>query len=144
MALVTSDSTTLTGSLPAPLELVFALLTDPKKMPQWIASCRGVNADGPVKKGTRLTIEFARRSTEFLITDFTPPELFGWTEMGARTGSQTVFKLAFAGATTTVTMRHVWSPKTLRAWILGAVLRRRNARRMFDTAMVELRRMLGR
>ena len=143
MALQTSDSTVLSGSLPAPLEQVFALLTDPTKLPHWLSGCRSVSPTTPLKKGARLKIEFARGSTEFMITDLTPPEIFGWTEQG-RTGLKTLFKLEFAGSTTTVTMRQVWSPKNLRAWFLGSLLRRRSARRMFDTAMVELRRMLGR
>jgi len=98
---------------------------------------------GPVKKGTRLKIEFARGTTEFLITDLVPPHVFGWTEQGTRQGSKILFNLEFAGSTTTVTLRHTWSPHTLRAWFLGSLLRRRSARRVFDTAIVELRRLLG-
>ena len=144
MALVTKDSTTLHGTLPAPLEDVFALLADPARMTKWLQGCRGVSPDSPMKKGTRLNIEFARGTTEFIITDYAPPHTFGWTEHGARQGTMTHFKLEFRGSMTRVTMRMTWSPKTLRAWILGTILRRRSARRMFDTALVELRRMLNR
>jgi uncharacterized protein YndB with AHSA1/START domain len=144
MALVTTDSTTLHASLPATQEEVFALLTDPARIPQWLQGCRGVSPLTPIKKGTRLNIEFARGTTEFIITDFVPGSTFGWTEHGARQGTMTHFKLAFAGSMTTVTMRMTWAPKTLRAWILGTILRRRSARRMFETAMVEMRRLLGR
>ena len=143
MALQTTDSTTLTGTLPATQAEVFALLTDPARISQWLHGCRGVSPVAPIKKGTRLNIEFARGTTEFIITDFAPPNTFGWTEHGARQGTMTHFKLEFAGSRTTVTMRMTWAPKTLRAWILGTILRRRSARRMFDTAMIELRRLLN-
>ena len=144
MALQTTDSTTLHGTLPGPQEDVFALLADPGRMPQWLQGCRAVSPTTPMKKGTRLNVEFARGTTEFIITDFVPHATFGWTEHGARQGSQTHFKLEFAGSSTKVTMRMTWSPKTLRAWILGTILRRRSARRMFDTALIELRRLLNR
>lgn len=143
MALFSSDTATLSGTLPAPLERVYELLTDPARMPLWLAGCRSVSPTTPLKQGSKIKVEFARGAVEFIITDLFPPASFGWLEQG-RMGLQTIFKLEFAGSMTTVTMRQIWTPKTLKAWVLGNILRRRSARRMFDTAMVELRRLLGR
>ena len=146
MGLLTTDSTTLHATLPVGIEPLFALISDPDKMPQWLLGCRSAVADTGVRKGTRLQVNFGRGPVELLVTDFAPPNVFGWAEHGttARQGSHTMFKLEFAGGSTNVSMRYVWSPKTLRAWIMGSLLRRRSARRMFETAMVELRRLLGR
>lgn len=143
MPLWTSDTATLTGSLPAPVERVFELLTDPARMPLWLSGCRSVSPTTPLKKGSKIRVEFARGAVDFIIIDLFPHATFGWMEQG-RGGLQTMFKLEFAGSMTTVTMRQVWTPKSFRAWFLGTLLRRRSARRMFDTAMVELRRLLGR
>lgn len=143
MAFWSSDTATLTGNLPAPLERVYELLTDPARMPLWLSGCRSVSPTTPLKKGSKIRVEFDRGAVDFIITDLFPPAAFGWMEQG-RGGLQTVFKLEFNGSMTTVTMRQIWTPKSLKGWILGNLLRRRSARRMFDTAMVELRRLLGR
>src|SRR5438309_6682019 len=73
-------SHTLINSIRAPIDRVFALLTDPGRIAQWLPGCDGVQSAGPLRKGARFTARFGARQTEFEIVDFTPPSTFGWVE----------------------------------------------------------------
>src|SRR5437899_12884945 len=139
-----ADTLTFTGSVPAPLEKVFSLLTDPTRLTGWLPGCVAAQAHGPMKVGTRLEVRFQRGNTVFEIIDWHPPTAFGWSETGGRRGTKTLFKLDFAGGSTVVTMRHVWTPQGLRAWFLGAILRRRNARIHFEWMLNNLRMLVTR
>jgi uncharacterized protein YndB with AHSA1/START domain len=60
----------------APLEKVWALVSDLGKMPQWSPQCRAMKALGPVRQGTR-TVNLNRRNrmywpTTCTITEFVP------------------------------------------------------------------------
>ena len=96
---------TLIDKVRAPMELVFALLTDPARMPQWLPGCSGAQASGPVKKGARIKPQFGARESEFEVVDFAPPRTFGWTERGQRRGSKTFFRLDKSGDATSITVQ---------------------------------------
>ena len=60
----------------APLEKVWALVSDLSKMPEWSPQCRVMKALGPVRQGTR-TVNLNRRHRMFwpttcTITEFVP------------------------------------------------------------------------
>ncbi len=109
---------TLIDHVSAPVERVFALLTDPGRMADWLPGCDAVVAEGPLKRGDRFRVRFGRRPTEFEVVDFTPPHRFGWVERGERKGMETLFQLVFIGAATRVTIREMWMPQSLGAWVL--------------------------
>ena len=102
-----STSTVLAGDIAAPMDRVFALLVDPRKIPDWLPGCYGVGGAPLVYKGARLLVRFGMRTSAFEITDFVPPTTFGWAELGARAGSKTFFQLGFAGGTTAIKMKHI-------------------------------------
>ncbi len=140
-------SLTYSGAVGAPIEEVFALLTDPNRFPEWLPYCHAVKpALRPNRKGERHRLMFQnpkRKTTvEIEIIEFTPPTGYGWVELQHRAGSKTFFKLQFAGGATLVSMKHVWTPPTWRAWLLGQLYRRRGAHRMFDGLLQNLRKVL--
>src|SRR5205823_10605340 len=106
-------SHTLINSVRAPVDRVFALLTDPKRLAQWLTGCDSVQSQGPLKKGARFTAGFGARQTEFEIVDFTPPTTFGWVERGQRKGWKTFFRLDAGAGATAITIRDVWTPRSL-------------------------------
>src|SRR5207247_1334202 len=57
-------SHTLINSVRAPVDRVFALLTDPQRIAQWLPGCDSVQSQGPLKKGARFTARFGARQTE--------------------------------------------------------------------------------
>jgi uncharacterized protein YndB with AHSA1/START domain len=63
-----------------PPEVVFALLTDVRRIPDWQASSVRAEADGPLREGARLreTRRFLGREfrTEMEVTGYTPPHRF--------------------------------------------------------------------
>ncbi len=50
----------------------------------------------------------------------------------------------FRGGGRRITMKYVWTPASWRAGLLGQFTRRRNAHRMFDGLLQNLRKALGR
>src|SRR2546422_8563992 len=77
-------SRTVIQTLPVSMERVFALLTDPSRMAEWLPGCAGTQSDKPLRKGVRFKVRFGQRMTEFEVVDFTPPTTFGWVERGER------------------------------------------------------------
>lgn len=144
-------SFTYSASIPAPIDRVFALISDPLRMPEWLPRCIAVKAttnDRP-GKGARYKVTFQRdtnprHESVIEIIDFSPPHTFGWVEIYHRVGSKTFFALGFAGGSTKVTLKHVWHPTGFRSWLNGQFYRRRNARRMFDGLINNLRKALMR
>ncbi|MFN2571733.1 MAG: SRPBCC family protein [Gemmatimonadales bacterium] len=136
-----SRSTVLAGDIAAPVDRVFALLADPRRIPDWLPGCYGVGGAPLICKGARLLVRFGPRTTSFEITDFLPPNTLGWAEEGARTGSRTFFHLAFAGATTALRMKHVWTPQTLGAWFKSKLKDRRNTHRVLDMTLQNIRKL---
>src|SRR2546429_9304433 len=98
-------SRTVIQTVPVSIERVFALLTDPGRMAEWLPGCAGTQTDKPLKKGVRFKVRFGERTTEFEVVDFTPPTTFGWVERGERNGWKTFFRLDPSAASTAVTVR---------------------------------------
>src|SRR5438445_195612 len=134
-------STTLGNYVLAPVERVFDLLTDPTRIQHWLPGCRTVkpHPPGPLTNGSRLSVWFGNRATTLEIIELSPPTAFSWADREKRIGSQTQFKLQFAGGTTIITMRDVWTPMSLGHLLRGRFLGRRNARKMFEAVIDNLR-----
>src|SRR5216117_3330293 len=138
-----------TRSIGAPTDRVFALITDPARMPEWLPGCRSVTpAPKLTGKGDRHRILFERDGrrvdAEIEIIDYNPPYTYGWVEIRRRKGARTYFALQFQGGATKVTMKHIWEPVGLRAWLLGQFYRRRNSYQTFDSLLQNLRKVLTR
>jgi polyketide cyclase/dehydrase/lipid transport protein len=137
-----TESLTLHGAIPAPMDRVFALLANPETMPDWLPGCYEVQ--GVVKKGAQLAVRFGPRASMLHIVDFDVPTALGWTEIGARTGSKTFFQLGFAGATTALKMLHTWPAPGLGTWFRTRFNERRNPNRMLDQTLQNLRKLTTR
>jgi hypothetical protein len=120
---------------------LFDILTDPARIPAWMPHCHAAASDGPLRKKTRLTLEFGRRTVELVIIAFAAPTTIGWAETAPRKGAQTFFQLDFGGGTTTLTFKEVWPDAGLKAWLLGSLFRRRNAQKRFDGMIQNLRKI---
>lgn len=131
---------TLITQVGAPIEKVFAVLTDPARIPEWLPMCESVETHGPVRRGSRLKIHFSEgRRTEFEIVDYNAPNTFGWVEHGGREGAKTFFRLDFAGGATAVTIKDVWRPPSVMAWLKAQLFPKRNTKRQMDRAVQSLR-----
>ena len=143
-------SFTYSASIPSGIEKVFALISDPLRMPEWLPRCIAVKAttQGRVGKGARYKVTFQRATTQhesvIEIIDFSAPHTFGWLEIYHRVGSKTFFGLRFEGGSTKVSLKHIWQPSGFRSWLNGQFYRRRNARRMFDGLINNVRKALTR
>lgn len=141
-------SFTYSASVPSPIDRVFALISDPLRMPEWLPRCIAVKSttNDRVGKGARYKVTFQRDANRHEsvveIIDFQPPHTFGWVEIYHRAGSKTFFGLSFAGGSTKVTLKHIWQPTGFRSWLNGQFYRRRNSRRMFDGLINNLRKAL--
>jgi len=137
------------GTVAAPIETVFALLTDPARMPDWLPGCRAARPSGAgLKKGTRFRLQMqSRLRTRELaleVIEYAEPTTFGWAELGPRSGTKTFFKLQFDGGATGVTMKHIWAPRGFSAWVRGAWRRRRQIQKQFDASLQNVRKLLAR
>jgi uncharacterized protein YndB with AHSA1/START domain len=131
---------TLVTQVGAPIDKVFAVLTDPARMPEWLPMCESVEANGPIRRGSRLKVRFAdHRRTEFEIVDYQAPSTFGWVEHGGREGAKTFFRLDFAGSATALTVKDVWRPPSIIAWLKAQLFPKRNTKRQMDRAVQSLR-----
>ena len=137
-----SLSLTLRAQIPAPIERVFALLTEPAHIPKWLPGCKSVEPDAPLRKGSRLKVGFGTRAAEFEIVELTPPSNFGWVERVGRPGNQTYFNLAFGGGSTTLAMKAIWKTQGMMAWFKGTLYRRKDAKRFFEGVVNNLRRIV--
>src|SRR5437660_12847598 len=139
-------STTIVNHVAAPVERVFALLTDPARIPEWLPGCSGVAATspGPLKKGAKIRVSFGERDTAFEVVDCQPPNTFGWVERGSRQGCKTFFRLDFAGTLTAVTIKHVWPPPSLLALLRGKLRPRRHPHLRLGSTIQNLRLALAR
>src|SRR5205823_3362658 len=73
-------SFTYSSSVPAPIDKVFALISDPLRMPEWLPRCIAVKAttnDRTPGKGARYKLTFQRdvhrHESVIEIIDFSPP-----------------------------------------------------------------------
>ena len=131
---------TLVTQVGAPIERVFAVLTDPERIPTWLPMCESIETDGPMRRGSKLRVRFAdHRLTTFDIVDFQPPRTFGWIERGGREGAKTFFRLDFAGGATALTVKDVWTPPSFMSWFRARFFPKRNTKRQMDRAVQSLR-----
>lgn len=131
---------TLITQVGAPIERVFAVLTDPARMPEWIPMCESIEIEGPMRRGARLRVRFQdARMTTFEIVDFRAPTTFGWVEHGGREGAKTFFRLDFAGGATALTIKDVWQPPSFTAYLKAWLFPKRNTKRQMDRAVQSLR-----
>jgi len=142
-------SFTYTGTVGAPIDKVFALITDPARMPEWLPGCQSVKpAPKLTGRGDRHRIFFERDGrridVEIEVIDYNPPYTYGWIEIRRRAGSRTFFALQFQGGATKITMKHIWEAKGLKAWLLGQFYRRRSSHQLFDGLLQNLRKVLTR
>ena len=134
-----------TGTVGAPLDRVFALLNDPGRFPNWLPGCRAVAPKtGLITMGARFHLEMGGKGNrvEIEIIDHQPPRTLGWVEHRRRVGNKLFMKLDPDGGATQVTIKYVWTPHSFRAWLLGQFYRRRDARRMFNGTLQNLRKAL--
>lgn len=135
---------TVIDSIAAPMDQLFAVLSDAARVPQWLPGCTGVQSAAPFTKGVRFTARFGARATEFEIVDFSPPATFGWVERGGggREGWKTFFHLERSGGLTAVTIRALWIPQSVFAWLRGHFFERRHVRRQLEAIVQNLRKLL--
>ena len=133
---------TLIDHISAPIDRVFAVLTDPQRIVQWLPGCASVVVDGSIGKGKRLKVQFGRRTTELDVVDFGPPRTFGWVERGQRKDYKTFFQLDPTSGATAVTIQEVWTPSSLRDWIRGRFFPKRNVPRHQKEILRNLRKIL--
>ena len=136
-------SRTVIQTLPVSIERVFALLTDPSRMAEWLPGCAGTQSDKPLRKGVRFKVRFGQRMTEFEVVDFTPPTTFGWVERGGRNGWKTFFRLDPTAESTAVTVRDVWAPRSLVAWLRGRLFEKRRVDSQLDAILSNVRKILA-
>jgi uncharacterized protein YndB with AHSA1/START domain len=143
------QSLTYSGLVGVAIDEVFALISDAKRMPEWLPNCTFA-VPGPTNrgKGDRHRLHFERNGRKadavIEIIEYVPPTTYAWVEIVHRRGSKTYFKLEFQGGVTRITMKYVWAPSGFRAWLLGQFYRRRNAHKMFDGLLQNLRKALTR
>jgi uncharacterized protein YndB with AHSA1/START domain len=140
-------SLTYSGTVGVSIEKVFALISDATRMPEWLPHCTAAVPSPTHKgKGARHRMRFERqgRKTDVVVEviEYEEPTTYAWVEIIHRRGSKTFFKLEFAGGSTRITMKQVWTPTSWRSWFLGQFYRRRNAHRMFDGLLQNLRKAL--
>lgn len=136
-------SHTLIEHVRAPVDAVFDALTDPRCLEQWLPGCSAVLTQGPVRKGSKLRAQFGARTSEFDVVDFQPPNTFGWVERGQRRNTKTFFRLDPGQATTAVTIRQVWTPPSLVAWVRGHMFPKRNIQRHSKAILAGLRSVVA-
>lgn len=134
---------TLTTVIPAPVEHVFAVLSDPHRMAEWLPSARAVEASGPIRKGTRIRVVYDARDTEIEVVDFNPSTVFGWAERVGRTNWKTFFRLEFAGASTRLTVQQVWTPPSWMAWLRVKFRPHRNVPSRLDSMVQNIRTVIA-
>lgn len=132
-----------TGQVPAPIDQVFGVLTDPARMPEWLPGCDRAVTQGFVGQGARIQARFpGSRMTEFEVVDYAPPHRFGWVERGQRNGWRLWFRLNATGGATAVTICEVWAPTSLAAWVWGKLVRRRHAQRQVGLILENLQAII--
>jgi len=140
---------THSGTIAAPIDDVFQLLTDPKRIPEWFPSCTDVTAPGPsLTKGTRFTIAIAAnrgpREVVAEVIEYAPPTIFGWAEQGPRRNAKTFYRLKFNGASTGISVQYVSTPSGLLGHLRAALLTRRETARLFERSIQNLQLSLMR
>ena len=133
---------TLRATIPAPIEEVFELLTNPAHIPKWLPGCQSVEPPTQLRKGSHLRVGFGTRAAEFEIVELTVPSNFGWIERRGRPGNHMYFNLGFSGGSTKLAMKSIWEAKGWWARLFGELSRRKDAKRFFDGVVNNLRRIV--
>jgi len=134
---------TVTSSIPVPIDRVFATLTDPTRMSQWLPACRAASAPTPLQRGTVIKLQFDNREAELEVVEVKAPTLLAWVERAPRRHWRTVFRLAFAGGTTSVTVSQLWMPPSLLTWLRARFFPKRNVAARLDRLVRDLRQALA-
>lgn len=132
-------SATRVTQLSAPIEKVFALLTDPRAISQWLPGADDVAATGPLNRGDQINVRFGNRLVVLEVVDCKAPYTFGWVEREGRRGVKTFFRLDWAGGSTAVTVRDVWEPPSVGAWLHGTIGGKRRPDLQIERIMTGLR-----
>jgi len=137
------------GTIAAPSEAVFDLLTSPHSYADWLPGCERVSATVPtLGKGSRFRVMVhtreESREVELEVIEFAAPTTLGWAELAPRLGAKTFFKLQFAGGSTNLTMKHVSTARGLGGRLRAGRFSRRRVERYFDAMLQNLRRAVGR
>ena len=135
---------TYRSTIPAPIERVFELLTNPAHIPKWLPGCQSVQPPAQLHKGSRLTVGFGTRAAEFEIVELSVPNSFGWIERKGRPGNHLYFSLAFSGGSTNLGMKAIWQARSWWSRIFHRMSRRRDAKRFCEGVVNNLRRMVTR
>ena len=130
---------TATGTIPATVERVFEVLTDPHQMARWLPAARAVEASAPLRMGSRFRVLYDTRDTEVEVIDFHVNESFGWIERVGRKNWKTFFRLDFAGASTNLTVQQVWLPPSRFASLKVKLQPARNVPARMNTMIQNLR-----
>ena len=133
---------TLRSTIPAPMERVFDLLTNPAHIPQWLPGCQSVEPPTQLRKGSRLKVGFGTRSAEFEVVELAVPSSFGWIERKGRPGNHLYFSLGFAGGSTNIAMKAIWETRGLWSRLFGELSRRKDAKRFCEGVVNNLRRIV--
>jgi len=133
---------TLRATIPAPMDEVFELLTNPTHIPKWLPGCQSVEPPTQLRKGSRLRVGFGTRAAEFEIVELTAPSNFGWIERKGRPGNHVYFNLGFGGGSTNLAMKSIWESRGLWSRLFGELSRRKDAKRFFDGVVNNLRRIV--
>jgi len=136
-------SRTVIQTVPVSIERVFALLTAHGSHATPLPGCAATQSDKPLRKGVRFKVRFGERTTEFEVVDFTPPTTFGWVERGERNGWKTFFRLDRTAQSTAVTVRDVWAPRSLVAWLRGRLFEKRRVNSQLEAILSNLRKLLA-
>ena len=132
---------TLIESVQVPMAQLFAFLASPGRMPDWLPDCTRVEYEAPLKRGAKFTARFGERVSEFEVVDYAPPATFGWAERSGRRGSKIFFRLDGNSGLTALTIREVWTPRSLLAWLVGHVRQRREVTRPLKNVAERVRNM---
>lgn len=140
---------THSGTIAAPIDDVFRLLTDPKRIPEWLPSCTEVAAPGPsLTKGMRFTMAIAAnrgpREVVAEVIEYAPPTIFGWAEQGPRRNAKTFYRLKFNGSSTGISVQYLTTPSGLLGRLRAALLTRRQTARLFERSIQNLQMSLMR
>jgi uncharacterized protein YndB with AHSA1/START domain len=133
----------LSDRVDAPIERVFALLSDPARMPEWLPGCSAGEAGGPLQRGAHFKVRFGTRLAEFEVVEFAPPKTLSWVERHERTGAKLFFQLDFVGGSTAITIRDEWAPHSLAAWVQSRSRPKRDVPHHLRAILENLQRLLS-
>ncbi len=133
----------VSSTIPVAMERVFELLTDPYRLAEWIPSCRSADALPPIETGSVITLQFDEREATVEVVEVKAPVLVAWVEREPRRHWRTVFRLAFAGGATTISVTQQWMPPSFVTWLRARLFPKRNVAARLDRLVRNLRQALS-